>query len=283
MNQQVKIKKQKSINSSKKYDHVNLSLHDLEEKIKNETIGLEGDVLGEKKLAIIRPIALDFLIKVNDARNQDLEATMSVLQHTFRMWIKQQSGIQNAYQLLLDNDLLRDEDRKTPMLYQLEFIMGNGIHFISRHSVSENIAPAKKKREKVSAAIRRLRTALSDFKGLYCYVEAKQHLLQCLLDDIVSDQEKNVRSPHSSGTSRALTRAILTSKIIEQLRVTFSKKSPEARVIAKTALEMTSIFFAPRDVSDTTDDARTIQSNVLQNENFVRQTICNYLQQSFED
>lgn len=286
MKQQIKNQRNKpslTVLNTNKYAYKNISLDDLEAMIAAKTEGLTGTALGERKLEVIQPIALDFLMKINESRqHQDIQTIALVLQHVFRTWLRKQNGIQNSYQMLLDEHLIRNEDRKTPLLYQLEFILANTIHFIPRHATSKNIAPSKQQAEKIDSSIRRLQSALSNFGGIYCQIEAKQHLLQHLLNDIISEQNGCVRSIYSSGTSRDLTRAIITKKIIEQLHITFLAKQPHARIIAKIALEMTSIFFTPMDISDATDLSRVIKTNAKQSKEFVNQTICKYLSQSFE-
>lgn len=211
------------------------------------------------------------------------DAIYKISKHPYILWINEQSGFLQAKKRILEEKLVvfNEPDLDALKKYRnsaaLEFICSLIVYyFTNNENKLTHAVVTKGKIKAIDTAMKKLRHELTKGGGIYFAEEAKQHMLQLLLDEWVKDQKESVYS--SKRYHEQLIRQIFTKKIIQSLFEVYSRQEISHVLLVDLALDITSIFF-PRqmDRSDAVIDAKKIVATSIKNREFMFKTIAEHL------
>jgi len=255
----------------------------IQQQIDTKTKGVDQPLLGETKLEILLPHAVDFLKNHHGA---DAPITKDFLKHPFVEWINNppHEGFLKAYKMIVTNNAITGNDLK--LFFDLQFIYANAIEAImglrkriGKESFNAQVAPKMPLKDALHNDLKSIQGKLNlGTGGIQSPYESQWFLLERLIKDILDSEPKGRRNLfNAAGAHSFLLREVLTKRLIQELLICYWKSNLECSFVANVALEMLSIFFNPMDKSDATDWAKEIKKAIEKDMKYCQQTIGNYI------
>lgn len=202
-------------------------------------------------------------------------------QHPFTLFLRRNPNFKKAKDKVLKWQLEVFEALEFNIFdkYSNEFALERVCAFViylftdSKNKLSENIVTADVI-EEVTTAIEKLLFAFNKNRGMYFSSNIKQHLLQILLEDLLSSQARNIYSAKRSNTS--ILRQVFIKHLLQTLFCTYNNISIDQAVII--TLDITGVFFTDvMDRSDLTELAGDIYANFKEELEFSKKTVSEIL------
>jgi hypothetical protein len=212
---------------------------------------------------------LDVYIK-EELVERDLfdQGLLQLTKHEFYIWLNKNPNFKNAKERLIKNKIICCDcsEMKTPMDYMSFAVLENSCanlistDFINSDLIKKSIIPHKKINSIRNVAFK-LEKKLLKLDGFVFESELKQHLLQFILADLLSNSNESI---FNSGTSHPkLLRAFFLKKFLYLLISFFNNAQLKSSFFADTAIDITGVFFNGEvDRSDAINMAKLIQKTV---------------------